>query len=59
MLLENGMPPLLGKSLSSLSEPICERWLGILNTFRTKYYYDILDLSPKIKSLNSSFGLAS
>ncbi len=27
-------------------------WLGILNTFRTKYYYDIIGLSPQIEALN-------
>ncbi len=27
-------------------------WLGTLNTFRTKYYYQIIELSPQIEALN-------
>jgi len=27
-------------------------WLGTLNTFRTKYYYQIIELSPQIEVLN-------
>lgn len=34
-------------------------WLGILNTFRTKYYYNIIELSSQISSLKSSLEVAS
>jgi len=33
-------------------------WLGILNTFRTKYYFDIVDLASQINSLKYSFKIA-
>ena len=36
-----------------------ETWLGILNTFRTDYYYDIVELSSKINNLKINLDLAS
>ena len=34
------------------------KWLGTLNTFRTKYYYQIIELSPQIEALNVEFRTA-
>ena len=34
-------------------------WLGILNTFRTKYYCNIIELTSQINSLKTSLKLAS
>ncbi len=36
----------------------CSDWLGILNTFRTKYYYQIIELSPQIEALNGELKTA-
>jgi hypothetical protein len=33
-------------------------WLGILNTFRTKYYYRIVQLSQEIETINIEFRTA-
>ena len=32
-------------------------WLGILNTFRTKYYSDIISLIPQIKLIKEGFAI--
>ena len=34
-------------------------WLGILNTFRTKYYYNIIDLIPQINTIKENLAIAS
>ncbi|GAH29066.1 unnamed protein product [marine sediment metagenome] len=33
--------------------------LGILNTFRTNYYSNIVELIPQIKSIKETFAIAS
>ncbi|MBA7584480.1 hypothetical protein ES708_26435 [subsurface metagenome] len=33
------------------------KWLGILNTFRTKYYYQIIELLPQIEALKEEYDL--
>ncbi|GAH83418.1 unnamed protein product [marine sediment metagenome] len=33
-------------------------WLGILNTFRTKYYYNIINLTPQINVIKADLKLA-
>jgi len=33
-------------------------WLGILNTFRTKYYYNIVELSSQIDAIKVNMEIA-
>jgi len=46
----------MSNSEKNISEPDFSlnnsKWLGTLNTFRTKYYYQIIELSPQIEALN-------
>jgi len=34
-------------------------WLGILNTFRTNYYSNIIELMPEINNIKETFALVS
>ena len=33
-------------------------WLGILNTFRTKYYYNVIELSSQINAIKKNMKIA-
>jgi hypothetical protein len=38
---------------------VSQSWLGILNTFRTIYYQNIIELIPQIKLIKEDFAIAS
>ena len=43
---------------NAILAPVRTAWLGILNTFRTNYYYNIIELASQINSLKANLELA-
>ena len=44
--------------LNYLVSALASNWLEILNDLRTKYYYNIIELSSQIETLNIEFKTA-